>query len=167
MRVFSDSQLNKQPQLRTTRHNEQSEHSQLGAEVIGLQYRNCDRTYVLTSHRSSNSRSSNNESPNNSNSNHSSSNNQSSNNQSSDSAQVSSYETPNTDPLLSRYAEDSDYYRSFLEQLLDLVCNEDQETVTRLVTIIRSGASQREILAAISQMQNGNNHFRENGFTGS
>ncbi|KAE8166367.1 hypothetical protein BDV40DRAFT_285455 [Aspergillus tamarii] len=127
---------------------------------------------IHNSEQSSNSRSSNNESPNNSNSNHSSSNNQSSNNQSSnnqssDSAQVSSYETPNTDPLLSRYAEDSDYYRSFLEQLLDLVCNEDQETVTRLVTIIRSGASQREILAAISQMQNGNNHFRENGFTGS
>ncbi|KAE8360361.1 hypothetical protein BDV27DRAFT_148783 [Aspergillus caelatus] len=101
-------------------------------------------------------------------SNNHSSNSHISNNQSSDSAQVSGYATPNTDPLLHTiYAEDSDYYRSFLEQLLDLVCNEDQETVARLVTIIRSGASQREILAAVSQMQNGNNHFRDNGFTGS
>ncbi|KAE8134647.1 hypothetical protein BDV38DRAFT_156174 [Aspergillus pseudotamarii] len=122
-----------------------------------------NRQNIHNSEQSSNGRSSNNESSNNS-----SSNNHSSNNQSSDSAQASSYETPNTDPLLlTRYAEDSDYYRSFLEQLLDLVCNEDQETVARLVTIIRSGASQREILAAISQMQNGNNHSRENGFTGS
>ncbi|KAB8268035.1 hypothetical protein BDV30DRAFT_231039 [Aspergillus minisclerotigenes] len=100
------------------------------------------------------------QSSNNPSSNNESSNNLSSNNQSSDSAQVSSYETPNTDPLLlTRYAEDSDYYRSFLEQLLDLVCNRDQETVARLVSIIRSGASQREILAVISEMQNGNNHF--------
>ncbi|KAE8376099.1 hypothetical protein BDV26DRAFT_294423 [Aspergillus bertholletiae] len=112
--------------------------------------------------QSSNNRSSNNESSDN----QSSNNNNNNNHQSNDSTQVSSYETPGTDPL-SIYTEDSDYYRSFLEQLLDLVCNEDQETVARLVAIIRSGASQPEILAAISQMQNGNNHFRGNGGTGS
>ncbi|RAQ50133.1 hypothetical protein AFGD_011630 [Aspergillus flavus] len=116
---------------------------------------------------SSNNESSNNLGSNNLNSDDLSSNNHSSNNQSSDSARVSGYETPNTDPLLTRYAEDSDYYRSFVEKLLDLVCNEDQETVARLVSIIRSGASQREILAVISEMQNGNNHFGENGVTGS
>ncbi|OGM46276.1 hypothetical protein ABOM_005314 [Aspergillus bombycis] len=119
---------------------------------------------IHNSEQSSNNRNSNND-----NSNNHSSNNHNSNNQSSDSYEVSSYETPNTDPLLhTSYAEDSDYYRTFLEQLLDLVCNEDQETVARLVSIIRSGASQREILAVISQMQNGNNHFGDNaGATGS
>ncbi|KNG88367.1 hypothetical protein ANOM_003339 [Aspergillus nomiae NRRL 13137] len=117
-----------------------------------------------SNNQSSNNQSSNNLSSNNLSSNNLSSNNHSSNNQSSDSYQVSSYETPNTDPLLqTSFAEDSDYYRSFLEQLLDLVCNEDQETVARLVSIIRSGASQREILAVISQMQNGNNHLGGNG----
>ncbi|KJK63493.1 hypothetical protein P875_00065061 [Aspergillus parasiticus SU-1] len=121
-----------------------------------------------SNNESSNNLSSNDLSSNNQSSNNQSSNNHSSNNQSSDSTQGSSYETPNTDPLLlTRYAEDSDYYRSFLEQLLDLVCNEDQETVSRLVSIIRSGASQREILAVISEMQNGNNRFGENGVTGS
>ncbi|KAE8309304.1 hypothetical protein BDV41DRAFT_437696 [Aspergillus transmontanensis] len=121
-----------------------------------------------SNNESSNNLSSNDLSSNDLSSNDLSSNNHSSNNQSSDSTQVSSYETPNTDPLLlTRYAEDSDYYRSFLEQLLDLVCNEDQETVARLVSIIRSGASQREILAVISEMQNGNNRFGENGVAGS
>ncbi|KAB8230609.1 hypothetical protein ETB97_010800 [Aspergillus alliaceus] len=91
---------------------------------------------------------------------------ESSNNQSNEnSAGDSNYETPNTDPqLLSRHAEESEYYRSFLEQLLDLVFNEDQETVARLVSIIRSGASQQEILAVMSQVQNGNTgHVGENG----
>ncbi|GMF67297.1 unnamed protein product [Aspergillus oryzae] len=120
-----------------------------------------------SNNESSNNESSNNESSNNLSSNNLSSDDLSSNNQSSDSARVSGYETPNTDPLFTRYAEDSDYYRSFVEKLLDLVCNEDQETVARLVSIIRSGASQREILAVISEMQNGNNHFGENGVTGS
>ncbi|KAB8263795.1 hypothetical protein BDV32DRAFT_146097 [Aspergillus pseudonomiae] len=125
---------------------------------------NIQNSEQSSNNRSSNNESSNNQSSNNLSSNNFSSNNHSSNNQSSDSYQASSYETPNTDPQLqTSFAEDSDYYRNFLEQLLDLVCNEDQETVARLVSIIRSGASQREILAVISQMQNGNNHLGGNG----
>ncbi|KAB8074533.1 hypothetical protein BDV29DRAFT_156535 [Aspergillus leporis] len=92
---------------------------------------------------------------------------QSANSESNDNnSQDSSFETPNTDPqILSSPAEDSNYYRSFLEQLLNLLCNEDQETVARLVSIIRSGASHQDILAVISQVQNGHNHIEGNACT--
>ncbi|KAE8146321.1 hypothetical protein BDV25DRAFT_143822 [Aspergillus avenaceus] len=90
---------------------------------------------------------------------------QSANNQSNGSSlQNSNYETPNTDSQSpGRSTDDSDYYKIFLEQLLDLVCNEDQETVARLVSVIRSGASHQDILAAISQVQSVNSHVEENG----
>ncbi|KAE8349090.1 hypothetical protein BDV28DRAFT_152216 [Aspergillus coremiiformis] len=82
------------------------------------------------------------------------------------STEASTYDTSSTDPfLLSRQSEDSDYYRNFLEQLLDLVCSENQEIVTQLVSIIRSGASQNEILAAISGLQNEDNPTTEENGT--
>ncbi|KAI9926676.1 hypothetical protein MW887_003769 [Aspergillus wentii] len=48
------------------------------------------------------------------------------------------------------------YYRSFLNQLLDLVCNGDQDTVNQMVNVIRSGASHEDILAAMSRVSEGN-----------
>ncbi|PKY02960.1 hypothetical protein P168DRAFT_319505 [Aspergillus campestris IBT 28561] len=54
-----------------------------------------------------------------------------------------------------RSLEDLEYYRVFLEQLLSLVCHGDQATVARMVSIIRSGASQQEIFAALSQESGG------------
>jgi Mg2+/Co2+ transporter CorC len=43
----------------------------------------------------------------------------------------------------------TEYYRSFLEQLLDVVCNGEEETVSEVISVIRSGASHDEILAAM------------------
>ncbi|PLB39729.1 uncharacterized protein BDW47DRAFT_124403 [Aspergillus candidus] len=54
-------------------------------------------------------------------------------------------------PQSERSLEDLEYYRVFLEQLLSLVCHGDQATVARMVSLIRSGASQQEIFAALSQ----------------
>ncbi|KAE8371416.1 hypothetical protein BDV26DRAFT_276141 [Aspergillus bertholletiae] len=45
-------------------------------------------------------------------------------------------------------AEYVDYYRGFLNQLLDLLESEDQPIVDRIVGLIRSGASQEEVFAA-------------------
>ncbi|PLN74720.1 hypothetical protein BDW42DRAFT_54317 [Aspergillus taichungensis] len=54
-----------------------------------------------------------------------------------------------------RSIEGLEYYRVFLEQLLNLVCHGDQATVARMVSIIRSGASQQEIFAALSRESGG------------
>lgn len=50
-----------------------------------------------------------------------------------------------------RLAEELVYYRSFLEQLLGLVRNGDQDTVNQMVSMIRSDASHQQILAALSE----------------
>ncbi|KAA8649959.1 hypothetical protein EYZ11_000978 [Aspergillus tanneri] len=71
-----------------------------------------------------------------------------------------------TSSIPERYTEDPDYYKNFLDQLLSLVCNRDQATVSRMVSIIRSGASHLEILAAMSQMQVENNHTGQDGHAG-
>ncbi|KAF7593996.1 hypothetical protein BBP40_010393 [Aspergillus hancockii] len=99
------------------------------------------------------------------------SNNHNSNNHNSEQSQSNNhspqdlnYETPNTEPqTFDMTSEDPEYYRSFLAQLLDLVYNEDQATVDRLISTIRSGASQEDILAFIAQMHNGNTHVGEDG----
>ncbi|PWY92903.1 hypothetical protein BO70DRAFT_392276 [Aspergillus heteromorphus CBS 117.55] len=44
------------------------------------------------------------------------------------------------------------YYRSFLDQLLGIVRHGDQESVNRMVTAIRSHASDEEILALLTQI---------------
>ncbi|KAE8130676.1 hypothetical protein BDV38DRAFT_266688 [Aspergillus pseudotamarii] len=46
-------------------------------------------------------------------------------------------------------AEYADYYREFLNELVDSIRNEDQAMVARIVGLIRSGASQDEVLGAI------------------
>ncbi|KAE8332967.1 hypothetical protein BDV39DRAFT_166099 [Aspergillus sergii] len=46
-------------------------------------------------------------------------------------------------------AEYADYYREFLNELVDSIRNEDQVMVARIVGLIRSGASQDEVLGAI------------------
>ncbi|KAE8382898.1 hypothetical protein BDV26DRAFT_252871 [Aspergillus bertholletiae] len=59
-------------------------------------------------------------------------------------------ESPTTNPQSPvSAAEYVDYYSGFLNQLLDLIRNEDQETVAQIVGLIRSGASQEDILVAI------------------
>ncbi|KAJ5179896.1 hypothetical protein N7492_003106 [Penicillium capsulatum] len=49
--------------------------------------------------------------------------------------------------------EDPDmaYYHSFLSKLLDLISNEEEEVVARVVSVIQSGASHRQILDMIEQ----------------
>ncbi|OJI85856.1 hypothetical protein ABZX51_001212 [Aspergillus tubingensis] len=70
-------------------------------------------------------------------------------NQSSQSARL---EPPNDPSHTSdRLTEELVYYRSFLEQLLGLVRNGDQDTVNQMVSMIRSDASHQQILAALSE----------------
>ncbi|GIJ99009.1 hypothetical protein Aspvir_001133 [Aspergillus viridinutans] len=57
--------------------------------------------------------------------------------------------------------EDKEYYTNFLEQLLGLVRHGDQATVSRMVSVIRSGASQEEILKTLSEISNNNRHGQE------
>ncbi|GFF39054.1 hypothetical protein IFM46972_05758 [Aspergillus udagawae] len=61
--------------------------------------------------------------------------------------------------------EDKEYYTNFLEQLLGLVRHGDQATVSRMISVIRSGASQEEILRTLSEMSN-NNRPRQEGNRG-
>ncbi|PWY67274.1 hypothetical protein BO94DRAFT_570080 [Aspergillus sclerotioniger CBS 115572] len=70
-------------------------------------------------------------------------------NESSRSAGLEPSNSPSQTP--DRLAEDLVYYRSFLEQLLGLVRNGDQETVNRMVSIIRADASHQEILTVLSE----------------
>lgn len=65
-----------------------------------------------------------------------------------------------------RLAENPAYYKNFLEQLLDLVRNNDQADVSRMVSVIRSGASHEEILDAISVVQDESNNTGQNGHAG-
>lgn len=44
------------------------------------------------------------------------------------------------------------YYHSFLEKLLGLIATGENETVSRVVSVIRSGASHREILNMIEEV---------------
>ncbi|GKZ35795.1 hypothetical protein AbraIFM66950_006590, partial [Aspergillus brasiliensis] len=70
-------------------------------------------------------------------------------NQSSQSARL---EPPDdSSQTFDRLAEELVYYRSFLEQLLGLVRNGDQDTVNQMVSMIRSDASHQQILAALSE----------------
>ena len=55
-----------------------------------------------------------------------------------------------------RLAEDLIHYRSFIEQLLGLLRNGDQETVNRVVSMIRADASHQEILTALSEIATDN-----------
>lgn len=47
--------------------------------------------------------------------------------------------------------QESRYYREFLTQLLDTIRTDDEERVRELITFIRSGASEDEILSVINQ----------------
>ncbi|KAE8358563.1 hypothetical protein BDV27DRAFT_137507 [Aspergillus caelatus] len=51
-------------------------------------------------------------------------------------------------------AEYVDYYRGFLNQLLDLLQSEDQPAIDRVISLIRSGASQEEVFATIQSINN-------------
>ncbi|GFF66633.1 hypothetical protein IFM62136_06693 [Aspergillus lentulus] len=57
--------------------------------------------------------------------------------------------------------EDTEYYTNFLQQLLGLVRHGDQETVSRMISVIRSGASQEEILKTLSEISNNTGHDQE------
>jgi hypothetical protein len=57
--------------------------------------------------------------------------------------------------------EDTEYYTNFLQQLLGLVRHGDQETVSRMISVIRSGASQEEILKTLSEISNNSRHDQE------
>ncbi|KAE8358559.1 hypothetical protein BDV27DRAFT_137500 [Aspergillus caelatus] len=46
-------------------------------------------------------------------------------------------------------AENADSYREFLNELVDSIRNEDQVMVARIIGLIRSGASQDEVLGTI------------------
>ncbi|KAJ5322128.1 hypothetical protein MYU51_002947 [Penicillium brevicompactum] len=48
---------------------------------------------------------------------------------------------------------DLHYYRTFLEDLVAVVRDHDADTVSRIVALIRSGASNEEIYLAIQQLQ--------------
>lgn len=48
---------------------------------------------------------------------------------------------------------DLHYYRTFLEDLVAVVRDHDADTVSRIVNLIRSGASNEEIYIAIRQLQ--------------
>ncbi|KAF9883209.1 hypothetical protein FE257_003866 [Aspergillus nanangensis] len=61
--------------------------------------------------------------------------------------------------------ESVEYYRTFLERLLHLVCNGDQATVSQLIAVIRSGASHERILSAISQVQELHDRLNPDGST--
>ena len=70
----------------------------------------------------------------------------------------------------SRIQDRVQYYQSFLQQFLGVVGSSDEATVARIVSLIRSGASQQEILTALSQNTEGNDQAgqgrrseRENG----
>ncbi|RAK87025.1 hypothetical protein BO79DRAFT_256966 [Aspergillus costaricaensis CBS 115574] len=68
------------------------------------------------------------------------------------SSQSTRLEPPdNSSQTSDRLAEELVYYRSFLEQLLEVVRNGDQDTVNQMVSMIRSDASQQQILAALSE----------------
>ncbi|KAB8213216.1 hypothetical protein BDV33DRAFT_185190 [Aspergillus novoparasiticus] len=57
---------------------------------------------------------------------------------------------PTADPQsLAAAAEYANYYREFLNELVDSIRNEDKAMVTRIVGLIRSGTSQDEVLGAI------------------
>ncbi|PYI02563.1 hypothetical protein BO78DRAFT_217720 [Aspergillus sclerotiicarbonarius CBS 121057] len=70
-------------------------------------------------------------------------------NESSQSAGLEPSNPPSRTP--DRLAEELEYYRNFLEQLLGLVRDGDQEDVNRMISIIRSDASPQEILTALSE----------------
>lgn len=44
------------------------------------------------------------------------------------------------------------YYHSFLHKLLELISNGQEEEVSRIISVIRSGASHRQILDMIEQL---------------
>ncbi|CAI7605360.1 unnamed protein product [Penicillium bialowiezense] len=48
---------------------------------------------------------------------------------------------------------DLNYYRTFLEDLVAVMRDGDADAVSRIVTLIRSGASNEEIYHAIQQLQ--------------
>ncbi|RJE22552.1 hypothetical protein PHISCL_05098 [Aspergillus sclerotialis] len=56
----------------------------------------------------------------------------------------------------SRTQEQVQYYQTFLQRFLGVVGSSDETTVERIVSLIRSGASQQEVLAALSQHTGGN-----------
>lgn len=49
------------------------------------------------------------------------------------------------------------YYHSFLSKLLDLISRGEEEEVSRIVSVIRSGASHRQILDIIDQFSESGN----------
>ncbi|KAL2853422.1 hypothetical protein BJY01DRAFT_244042 [Aspergillus pseudoustus] len=49
-------------------------------------------------------------------------------------------------------AENAEYYQTFLRRLIATISHEQPEVVDRLITIIRSGASQQEIFRALSEL---------------
>ncbi|KAF7121740.1 hypothetical protein CNMCM5793_009293 [Aspergillus hiratsukae] len=57
--------------------------------------------------------------------------------------------------------EDTEYYTNFLEQIMGLVRNGDQAAVSRMISVIRSGASQEDILKAISEISNNSRDGQE------
>ncbi|KAJ5815445.1 hypothetical protein N7474_007222 [Penicillium riverlandense] len=44
------------------------------------------------------------------------------------------------------------YYRGFLERLLDLVTHGDEQAVSRMISVIRSGASHDAILVTLAEL---------------
>ncbi|KAE8334301.1 hypothetical protein BDV24DRAFT_146078 [Aspergillus arachidicola] len=66
-----------------------------------------------------------------------------------DNNQVDPTADPRSPAATAATAEYADYYREFLNELVDSIRNEDQAMVARIVGLIRSGASQDEVLGAI------------------
>ncbi|KAI9045065.1 uncharacterized protein KD926_010388 [Aspergillus affinis] len=63
-----------------------------------------------------------------------------------------SHDNQNGDPAAS-LAEGFRYYKDFLEQLLDLVRRNDQADLDRIISMIRSGASNKDILTVLVEVQ--------------
>ncbi|KAH8434810.1 uncharacterized protein LDX57_012443 [Aspergillus melleus] len=63
-------------------------------------------------------------------------------------------------------AEKLRYYKDYLEQVLDLVRHNDQADLDRMVSVIRSGASDKEILAVLAELQGEVNHTGQDGHAG-
>lgn len=79
-------------------------------------------------------------------------------------------QSPLSDTPDENVQRDAQHYRNFLEQLLDMLGTRDEATVSRMVTLIRSGASEQEILAMMarsseegSRTGQTDNSGRENG----
>lgn len=58
------------------------------------------------------------------------------------------------------------YYHSFLNKLLSLISNGESDSVARVISVIRSGASQSQILEVIDQ-ETSEGSGRANGETSS